>query len=418
MTRPIRIGYFSTGVADPSQGGSGNINYHILRYLLAEGYEVHSFFRVTPDFVKSHSVPAYMQELVDKGLRAVYVQTQESPQAGQTGIDFLLANHQTASCRQMVRNLKEQLATFSTVIAFDLGWVVALGETGIPAVGLLGDPVEVRLFHTPSPEGPPEQVLPFTHARFAVTQSMVGMTSAVLSRLGPSMRIGTFSPAHVPDVQVPGLVECRHFPYFVSAPAAWQQGEQPVPKERGRLEILHVGDLGTTASSNMVRYWRNQVMPALAGLDFPITIRMVGRAGAGNNLGPTPPNVTAVYLGHVEDITTEFLNADLYLSIMHYPVGVRTRVVTAMSYGIPIIADVTVARGLPELTHGRDIFYAAAPDALADLLKRAYHEPKKVRRVGAAARRMWETRFNPEINVPKIVEALFEPVAAGRKEPA
>ena len=46
------VGLFSTGIPDPTQGGTGIINYMIIRELLTQEFRVKTYLRVTDDFVR------------------------------------------------------------------------------------------------------------------------------------------------------------------------------------------------------------------------------------------------------------------------------------------------------------------------------------------------------------------------------
>jgi hypothetical protein len=409
MTISRKYAFFSTGIPDPSQGGSGMFNYLVLRHLLEQGCKVRAYFRVNPDFVKRTMSPEYLAELEGMGLERYFVVSQEQPGPNPTPRDFLLANHQAASCAKVVGDAHDYLAGVDGCISLDLGWALALGKTAIPSLCILGDPVGPRLAHTPVPAlgnpGAENQLAAHWHR---LAQALENVTVDLLSELNPSTVLGCLSPAERQTVSVPGLVDCKHVRWFTIPPRAIRDpsGNRSPTTSRDRLTVLHVGDLATTASRNMLSYWRGEVLPALGKLPFTVEIRMVGRLNPDSRIEETPDNVSIIYPGHVVDLTDEFLNADLYLSLMHYPVGIRTRVITALSYGIPVIADPSITFGLPELRHGEQLFYAPSAAKLASLLRHAYENPTDLARVGAAGRAAWERWYNPEINLPDLVSLV------------
>lgn len=409
MTTSRKLAFFSTGVTDPSQGGSGMFNYLTLKHLLEQGHRVRAYLRVDPDFAKRTMTPEYLAELEKMGLERFFVVTSEKPTGNPSARDFLLANHQAASCAQIVRDAQEYLNSVDGCISLDLGWALALGRTTIPSLSILGDPVGPRLAHTPVPtlgDAAAEHRLAAGWHRIA--QELESVTVDVLSGLNTSTVLGCLSPAETRAVNVPGLVECRHVRWFTMPPRAVRDRAIVRTGRGDRLSILHVGDLATTASRNMLAYWRNEVLPALGRLPFPIEIRMVGRLNPESRIEGTPDNVSIVYPGHVADLTDEFLNADLYLSLMHYPVGIRTRVITALSYGLPVIADPSITFGLPELRHGEHLFYAPSGAALADRLRHAHEQPEDMARIGAAGRAAWERWYNPAINLPALAAHVLD----------
>lgn len=406
MSSARSIAFFSTGVPDPSQGGSGMFNYLVLKHLLQQGYRTRAYLRVNLEFVKRTLTPEYLAELEGMGLERFFVVTGEQPGPNPSPRDFLLANHQAASCAKIVGDIRDYLAGVDGCISLDLGWAMALGRTDVPSLCVLGDPVGPRLAHSPVPStGNPAAENQLAAHWHRLAQTLEGVTVDLLSGLNPTTVIGCLSPAETRAVTVPGLLECRHVRWFTIPPRLTRDPAAPrtEPKERGRLSILHVGDLATTASRNMLAYWHSEVLPALARLPFEVEIRMVGRLNPDSRLGNPPANVSIVYPGHVADLTDEFLQADLYLSLMHYPVGIRTRVITALSYGIPVIADPSIAFGLPDLRHREHLFYVPSAESLARQLLEIYEQPGEAARVGAAGRTAWERWYNPEINLPALV---------------
>jgi glycosyltransferase involved in cell wall biosynthesis len=156
----------------------------------------------------------------------------------------------------------------------------------------------------------------------------------------------------------------------------------------------------------MLDYWRDELFPALAALPFPVEIRFVGAPGAVLEERPEWPNLRLRFLGHLEQVAGEFARAAAFLSPMKHPTGIRTRVVTALSHGVPVIADPTTAPGLPELEDGRDVVYAARPEAVAAALRRVRDDPEWAETIGAAGRSTWERHFDPARNVPRLLEPL------------
>ena len=58
-----KIGFFSTGIPDPNQGGSGIFNYHILKRLIDKGYLIDSFFRVSKSFIENNTNSKFLNTI-------------------------------------------------------------------------------------------------------------------------------------------------------------------------------------------------------------------------------------------------------------------------------------------------------------------------------------------------------------------
>jgi glycosyltransferase involved in cell wall biosynthesis len=179
----------------------------------------------------------------------------------------------------------------------------------------------------------------------------------------------------------------------------------PVPERtrRARLRILYVGvlkqDKGILVLLESMRLLREQghdLELYLVGDSVPrqfretveATIRDYGLAGR--------VTLTGVLVGEAK--RQVFRNADIFC----FPTFFASEtfglvVVEAMSAGMPVVA--TDWRGLPTIVDdGRDGFLVPTRDpmALADKLSRLLQDPGLRARMGAAARRKYESMFTPE----------------------
>lgn len=305
--------------------------------------------------------------------------------------------HQLAVCRRALAALKPRLSEFDACLSLDLGWAIAISEKDIAGrrVSLLGDPVYNRLAYglTLDP------LRPGSWKTWAQVKSMGFAYRKMRERLGLRGTIGSFSPQHAQEYRDQGI-PCRHFRSFSPAVSARKNS----PEVRGKLVALHVGSLQTSASRSMLNYWDQELFPKLANLPFNIEIRFVGKVAS--RMESRWKNIQLVFLGHLESIDDEFANAHVFFSPMKYPIGTRTRVVTSMAYGTPVIADESAAGGLPELVGGRDLLYASSPAEVAAAFERAYRDENLLREISKNGRHAWETYYNPEKNVDVIIDEL------------
>ena len=61
-----KIAYFSIGIPDPSQGGSGIINYYILKELINKNYLVDAFFLSNNNFLSNHAFSFFFNKIKNK----------------------------------------------------------------------------------------------------------------------------------------------------------------------------------------------------------------------------------------------------------------------------------------------------------------------------------------------------------------
>lgn len=396
-----RVAVFSIGVPDPSQGGSGIFNYYLVRELLNCGYAVEAYLRVSDDFRRNHTLDAYLEALVAKGLHVEFIAEPQPNTRGLFGAQLLWAAHNVYLCEDTVKRVLCGAKKYEAIIAHELGWALALALAGaeVPVVGIIGDPLHSRLIHGQ----PLEWLRPMTwwrhvRARAAGTQQVF---NAIGARTNGKLLLGSFSPHHAREFREKG-VECTDFRWFSP------EVELPPPRKGGAptdkpLVLLHVGTLASTASYSMLQYWHEQLLPELAGLPFPVEIRFVGRIES--TFSPPPGNLTVTFLGHEGDLYAEFANCDAFFSPMKYPVGTRTRILSAMAYAVPTIADPSASLGLPELQHMRHAFFGGTAKEIGEIVSLIRNDRKIANDVGQNGRKLWEEKFHPTTNVTAILKA-------------
>lgn len=393
-----RVAVLSTGIPDPTQGGSGIFNYYVVRELLDHGYAVDAYFRVGDNFRQQHTVGTYLEELVNRGLNVEFVTDDRPLSRGKVGFSLLRSAHQISLCESVVQRILAHGPKYSAFIAHDLGWIIALAGKCEPVVGIMGDPLHARLLHGMSVE----LFRPATWRRYLQARSVAskGVFHEIGRLLNDKVIFGAFSPHHAKEFRDNG-VECRHFRWF-SPEVAWGQRMLSEPRKEP-LVLLHVGTLASTASHVMIRYWQDCLLPKLASLPFSVEIRFVGRTE--RTFDYPSSNLMMRFLGHEGDLHDEFARCDLFFTPMKYPVGTRTRILTAMSYGVPTLADSSASLGLPELEDGLHIFFGDTPEDIKRILTRIRLQPETAAQVGHNARQLWNAEFNPVTNVAAILAA-------------
>jgi glycosyltransferase involved in cell wall biosynthesis len=110
--------------------------------------------------------------------------------------------------------------------------------------------------------------------------------------------------------------------------------------------------------------------------------------------------------GFVDDLAPLLERADIFLFPSRYPVGIRTRIVGAMSFACCVVTDPSSALGAPELQDRKNVLMADSPGALAATIVEALLLPDLRGRIGDAARQTYEERFAPTVAARAIVDRL------------
>ena len=158
----------------------------------------------------------------------------------------------------------------------------------------------------------------------------------------------------------------------------------------------------------MLAFWKRELLPALGSLPFPIELRFVGADDVPASLGPAAAgNVEVTAPGFVPDEEYREPNtarAAVFLSPIPYPIGVRTRIVSALAHGVPVVADPSAGGGLPEALPPGRRSSTSPRDLRSRWRSESLHEtPADAERIGAAGRAAWERSYNPARNVPRLL---------------
>lgn len=393
--------FLSTGIPDRTQGGSGIFNDLVCRALLTDGYRVHGLFRTSRWFMESFVRLDHLDELVELGLEYELVwQEDVYPSRWARGEELLWAQHQFALCEETVSARREILDRADGIVALDLGWAWALADVDRPRVAVLGDP-HFRRLAALRPLSPRDRGTWTIRARhLAVEAALRGSVRRRLSAYdGRVATLASFSPQHAREYRRAGIA-VQHVPWFVPGPAS--PVREPV---REPFQILHVGSLESSASRAMIEFWGRELMPALGELPFPVDLRLVGAEAVPPALASPAANVRVSAPGFAseDELEAAYRTASVFLSPMKYPIGVRTRIVSALAHAVPVVAHASAQEGLPELRAGEEIVYASTGHAVATALARLHGDPHVAELIGAAGRAAWERAFNPARNLPRLL---------------
>lgn len=167
---------------------------------------------------------------------------------------------------------------------------------------------------------------------------------------------------------------------------------------------MHVGDLTTTGSKIDNFYNFDDICKILIKKKRNIEFKFVGRYKKKEQ--SYYDKIKFIYTGYLEDLSKAFNNSDIFLYLKKYSVGTRTRILTAMSYGMPIIADVSVKLGLYRLKNKFNIFLIRDLNDFSEIIDDLIANPKILKKISINARRTWEKYYNPKKNVPLLLKKI------------
>lgn len=179
-------------------------------------------------------------------------------------------------------------------------------------------------------------------------------------------------------------------------------------RESKKPRVLVIGDLATTSTSSGLRSVAYAVLPRLVKEfgENGFELRLVGGGVPPADLEPALRLPSVQFVGRVVPADPEFLAADLMIVPTNIPLGIRVRIVTAWSFGCPVIAHQANASGIPEMQDGENSLLADTDAQLADAVSRALGDEALRRRLSLGGRHTFEKWFSESMAGQAIVDEI------------
>lgn len=162
-------------------------------------------------------------------------------------------------------------------------------------------------------------------------------------------------------------------------------------RDSGPPVILFTGDMGFAPNVDAALLLASRVFPEIGRLYPDAELRLAGRYPDPRILALRGPGVTVT--GEVADMTPHLHAATVYAAPHLTGAGTRTKLLEAMAAGLPVVTTRVGIEGI-EATPGREVQIADDPAATVTAVLRLLANPAERRRLGAAARRLVEERYD------------------------
>ena len=172
-----------------------------------------------------------------------------------------------------------------------------------------------------------------------------------------------------------------------------------------RRDILFIGGYQHTPNVEAVLYFCREILPGLQQRIPDLKFLVLGSR-------PTP-EIQALASEHVKvlgfqkDISPYFNACRLMVAPLRFGAGIKGKLGTSFSYGLPVVASTIAAEGM-FLQHGREALIADTPQEFADAVVRLYNDPRLWAEMSTAGRQLLRERFSPEV----IREGLVHVIAS------
>lgn len=382
-----RILAFAPGVPHRSRGASSVLFYHYLRQLLLAGNEVLCVLLLEQDEDTS-ALRAELQACGRFEAAAAVVQPllRFAKYSGQP-----LPGELPEALRVRAQDFGAEV-----ILHFDIGSLAVAGGVGRAArrIAWLGDLAFESIWH---------------HALYDARESSRALlalpkiwlicrrwTNAYRRFLRGVDRVIVASKSS--EAALRGLgIEARYLPY----PWPVDRPYRPVARHRAPGDLprfLFCGTLSGLGSRSAMHYLLDALYPELlrrwGGGGFEVLITGT-RSLAPWAMASIAAKPEIRFEGFVDDLYARMDRCHAAIVPIDVPVGNRSRIVTAMGYGLLVIAHPSTALGNPALVSEKTCLLAGSPAEFADRMADAVRDAAMCAGIEAAAREAYEREFEP-----------------------
>lgn len=231
---------------------------------------------------------------------------------------------------------------------------------------------------------------------------------------------GNFAAHHAEWLRRRGAVGCAYLrtPIEDRPGAGWKAA-----RERGRLSerprLLLIGHLRGISTQDGLDVFARSVLPRLEAVLGPegLEARLAGGYEAPRELHAALERPSVRFLGHLKHPDDEFAAADALVVPTSIPLGTRVRILSAFSFGCPVVAHEANARGIPELRHDDNVLLGRSGDDLAQGFLRLAQDAELRRRLERRGRETYERFFAPP-TAAAAVERTLQRIAGSHRRPS
>jgi len=162
-------------------------------------------------------------------------------------------------------------------------------------------------------------------------------------------------------------------------------------RNAGRAVLVFTGDMAFDPNVQAACTLASHVFPAVRRLYPDAEFRLVGRNPSPRVLALRGPGITIT--GEVPDMLPHLHAALVYVAPLMTGAGTRTKLLEAMAAGLPIVTTRVGIEGIDAID-GHQVLLADPPGAFTAAVLRLLADPAERRRLGAAARRLMEERYD------------------------
>jgi GT2 family glycosyltransferase/glycosyltransferase involved in cell wall biosynthesis len=170
-----------------------------------------------------------------------------------------------------------------------------------------------------------------------------------------------------------------------------------------RRDICFLGGYRHPPNVDAVQYFVKEIFPHIRKVDPQIRFLIAGANISRDVLALEQPGIDV--LGQVEDLRDLFDRTRVFVCPLRFGAGVKGKIMSALSYGIPIVSTPIGVEGAL-LEAGRHVLVADTPTTFAQQTLRLYKDVKLWNALSTSGQQLIVEKFSLEMGRAKLSEAI------------
>ena len=183
----------------------------------------------------------------------------------------------------------------------------------------------------------------------------------------------------------------------------------------GRRDILFVGGFEHQPNVDAVNWFVTAIWPKILQRGFRHRLVIVGSKATPEILALASKKIRVK--GYVKDLAPVLERCRLSVAPLRYGGGIKGKIVTSLSHGLPVVATSVAAEGMT-LQHGKNILIADTPEDIVDSIFKIYSSDQLWLDLSTNGREAFEEKFSHAAGAPKLVALCNNLLVPAPKEDA
>jgi glycosyltransferase involved in cell wall biosynthesis len=249
--------------------------------------------------------------------------------------------------------------------------------------------------------------------RFRKTLLSLRMPHVLIDVLNKCDKVICSAYHHTKWLENKGVQNIQYFPVTVMDRAS-QYGldTQEIPvKLDGPVIISMIGNVNYIATLDGLYFFSRKILPKLKKIQphLNFEIHIIGGGELPNNLSKLFSKFAWIHrIGYVDDIKSVFNSSSIILVPTSIPLGFRTRIAEAFSYGCCVVTHKSNLSGMPELLDDKNILLAGSGNEFIAKIEKCLTDKESRIRIEHEARVTFEKCYDGKMISDLIVNYCFQ----------